>query len=451
MKPLYHKAMEGVKLVPTAFSPANLAALGDSKIRQEHMNSIRSQAIELLKPPTVKVMIHGVPELIDLCFGSQTDLHTALQIVTDNDISMRELVKAELDKYCKDDDIDISTLERLLDSQWSVAAQKYSSRRMGIKYDARKHLLHAFEERLNLLRDWLDETNTESEPDIEKLRAIRSEILYIIEDSLSEINIAPYSAAYGIMKASLELIRAKLQNQGSGVDFTTLLRSGMLVIDHGELILNDDLNAIEEMIDAYTQGYDVVYGVKVSRQADPVLKRLSATAFYKLQHRMGVETIYNHADFRFLSRRVLEQLSHYQERNVYLRGIIPLLGFPSTTVDDVIRERTAGTSKYTVRKMFSLALDGITSFSVKPIYGIVYLGGIFVFISILIGIYVLYALISGTAEHGWASLMLSIWFVGGVVLLSIGAVGLYIGKIYKEVKRRPLYNVEEVLYDDQNK
>ena len=166
---------------------------------------------------------------------------------------------------------------------------------------------------------------------------------------------------------------------------------------------------------------------------------------------MGVETIYNHADFRFLSRRVLEQLSHDQERNVYLRGIIPLLGFPSTTVDDVIRERTAGTSKYTVRKMFSLALDGITSFSVKPIYGIVYLGGIFVFISILIGIYVLYALISGTAEHGWASLMLSIWFVGGVVLLSIGAVGLYIGKIYKEVKRRPLYNVEEVLYDDQNK
>ena len=202
-------------------------------------------------------------------------------------------------------------------------------------------------------------------------------------------------------------------------------------------------------IDADLQ--DVVYGVKVSRQADPVLKRLSATAFYKLQHRMGVETIYNHADFRFLSRRVLEQLSHYQERNVYLRGIIPLLGFPSTTVDDVIRERTAGTSKYTVRKMFSLALDGITSFSVKPIYGIVYLGGIFVFISILIGIYVLYALISGTAEHGWASLMLSIWFVGGVVLLSIGAVGLYIGKIYKEVKRRPLYNVEEVLYDDQNK
>ena len=213
--------------------------------------------------------------------------------------------------------------------------------------------------------------------------------------------------------------------------------------------LQDDLNAIEEMIDAYTAGYDVVYGVKVSRQADPLLKRLSATAFYKLQRRMGVEAVYNHADFRFLSKRVLEQLACYQERNIYLRGIIPLIGFPSTTVDDVIKERTAGVSKYTLGKMLGLALDGITSFSVKPIFGIMYLGGIFVFISILIGFYVLYSLISGTAEHGWASLMLSVWFVGGVVLLSVGAVGLYIGKIYKEVKHRPLYNVEEVLYDDE--
>lgn len=215
--------------------------------------------------------------------------------------------------------------------------------------------------------------------------------------------------------------------------------------------LQDDLNAIEEMIDAYDEGYDVVYGVKVSRQADPMLKRLSALAFYKLQRQMEVEAIYNHADFRFLSRRVLEQLSQYKERNLYLRGIIPLLGFPSTTVDDVISERTAGTSKYTLKKMFSLALDGITSFSVKPIYSIVYLGLVFIFISILIGVYVLYALISGTAAHGWASLMLSIWFVGGVVLMSIGAVGLYIGKIYKEVKRRPLYNVEEILNDDKDK
>lgn len=245
LKSLYHKAMEGLKLVPTAFSPANLAAMSDSKIRQERMNSIRSQAKELLKPPTVKVMIHGVPELIDLCFGSQTDLHSALEIVAENDVSMRELVETELVKYCREDEIDTSTLERLLDSQWSVAAQKYSSRRMGIKYDARKHLLHAFEERLNLLREWLDETNTEAEPDVEKLRAVRNEVLRIIDESLVEINAAPYSAAYGIMKASLDLIRAKLQNLGTGVDFSTMLRSGALVIDQGELILNDDLNEIE--------------------------------------------------------------------------------------------------------------------------------------------------------------------------------------------------------------
>jgi Glycosyltransferases involved in cell wall biogenesis len=214
--------------------------------------------------------------------------------------------------------------------------------------------------------------------------------------------------------------------------------------------LQDDLTAIEEMIDAYAEGYDVVYGVKKSRQADPLLKRLTAVAFYKLQKQMGVKTIYNHADFRFISRRALEQLSLYQERNLYLRGIIPLLGFPSTTVDDVISERTAGVSKYTLKKMLGLALDGITSFSVKPIHAIIYLSITFIVISFFIAIYVLYSLISGLAEHGWASIMLSIWFVGGIILLSIGVVGIYVGKIYTEVKRRPRYNIEKFLKDDQN-
>ncbi|AVM53372.1 glycosyltransferase involved in cell wall biosynthesis [Bacteroides zoogleoformans] len=213
--------------------------------------------------------------------------------------------------------------------------------------------------------------------------------------------------------------------------------------------LQDDLNAIERMIDLHAEGFDIVYGIKVQRNADPMLKRFSAMAFYKLQKKMGVESYYNHADFRLLSKRALNLLAGYQERNLYLRGIIPLLGLPSTTVDDVIKERTAGVSKYTLSKMLSLALDGITSFSVKPIYCIVYSGGIFIFISILIGIYVLYSLMSGTAEHGWASLMLSIWFVGGAVLISIGSIGIYIGKIYKEVKQRPLYNIEEVLHEDK--
>lgn len=209
--------------------------------------------------------------------------------------------------------------------------------------------------------------------------------------------------------------------------------------------LQDDIEAIGKMVDAYYQGYDVVYGVKVSRKADPAMKRMTAVAFYKLQQKLGVETVYNHADFRFMSRRVVEELARYGERNLYLRGIIPLIGFKSTTVDDVISERSAGESKYTLSKMFTLALNGITSFSVKPIYSILSTGLIFVLVSIVIGIYVIVSLLSGTAEHGWASLMLSVWFVGGIILLGIGVIGLYIGRIYIEVKQRPLYHVREEL------
>lgn len=209
--------------------------------------------------------------------------------------------------------------------------------------------------------------------------------------------------------------------------------------------LQDDINAIAKMVDAYAEGYDVVYGVKVSRQADPALKRMTAVAFYKLQKALGVETVYNHADFRFMSRRVVEELARYGERNLYLRGIIPLIGFKSTTVDDTISEREAGEAKYTLSKMLTLALNGITSFSVKPIYSILTTGLIFVLVSIGIGIYVIASLISGTAEHGWASLMLSIWFTGGIILFAIGIVGLYIGRIYIEVKQRPLYHIREEL------
>lgn len=209
--------------------------------------------------------------------------------------------------------------------------------------------------------------------------------------------------------------------------------------------LQDDLAAIPQMIDDYAQGYDIVYGVKVSRTADPLLKRLSAVTFYKLQSKMGVESIYNHADFRFMSRRALEMLSQYKEKNLYLRGIIPTIGLNTTTVDDVISERTAGASKYTLSKMLNLAMDGITSFSVKPIYGIIYLGLLFILVCLGIGIYVVHALVAGTAVPGWASVILSIWLIGGLNLISIGVVGVYIGKTYKEVKNRPLYNIKEIL------
>ncbi|MBQ7540132.1 MAG: glycosyltransferase family 2 protein [Bacteroidaceae bacterium] len=220
------------------------------------------------------------------------------------------------------------------------------------------------------------------------------------------------------------------------------MADGVITIDAD---LQDDLNAIPKMLEEYEKGYDIVYGVKVLRQADPLLKRMTAQAFYRLQSKMGIESIFNHADFRFMSRKALQILSQYQERNLYLRGLIPMIGLPSTTVDDIISEREGGVSKYTFGKMLGLALDGITSFSIRPIYGIIYLGLIFLLIALCIGIYVLHALLAGTAVPGWASLILSIWVTGGFLMIAVGTVGLYIGKIYREVKHRPLYNVKTML------
>lgn len=209
--------------------------------------------------------------------------------------------------------------------------------------------------------------------------------------------------------------------------------------------LQDDIECIPQMVRDFEQGHDIVYGVKVSRQADPVLKRMSAVAFYKLQSSMGVESVFNHADFRLMSKRALDMLSRYEERNLYLRGLIPQIGLASTTVADVISERQAGVSKYTLSKMLGLALDGITSFSVKPIYGIIYFGLFFLLVAVGIAVYVVHAIVSGTAVPGWSSLILSVWFVGGSILISIGIVGVYIGKVYREVKHRPLYNIQQVL------
>ena len=209
--------------------------------------------------------------------------------------------------------------------------------------------------------------------------------------------------------------------------------------------LQDDIECIPQMVRHFEQGNDIVYGVKVSRTADPLMKRMSAQAFYKLQKSMGVESVYNHADFRLMSKRALDMLAGYEERNVYLRGLIPMIGLPSTTVDDAIGEREAGVSKYTLKKMLNLAIDGITSFSTRPMQAIFYLGWVFLVIAFCIGIYVVHALIAGTAVPGWSSLILSIWIVGGFVLISMGITGMYIGKIYTEVKHRPLYNIQEIL------
>ena len=201
--------------------------------------------------------------------------------------------------------------------------------------------------------------------------------------------------------------------------------------------LQDDIECIPQMVRHFEAGNDIVYGVKVSREADPFMKKFTAQAFYKLQSSMGVESVYNHADFRLLSRRALDMLATYPEHNLYLRGLIPQIGLQHTTVDDVISERYAGQSKYTLHKMLRLALNGITAFSVKPLFLIFNLGVLFLIIAFCIGIYVVRALIIGTAVPGWSSLILSI--------ISLGIVGTYLGQIYTEVKHRPLYHVAEIL------
>ena len=209
--------------------------------------------------------------------------------------------------------------------------------------------------------------------------------------------------------------------------------------------LQDDIECIPQMVRHFEAGNDIVYGVKVSREADPFMKKFTAQAFYKLQSSMGVESVYNHADFRLMSRRALDMLATYPEHNLYLRGLIPQIGLQHATVDDVISERFAGQSKYTLGKMLRLALNGITAFSVKPLFAIYNIGILFLIIAFLIGCYVAYSFLFGYVEPGWASLMISIYLVGGFILVSLGIAGTYIGQIYTEVKRRPLYHVAEIL------
>ena len=209
--------------------------------------------------------------------------------------------------------------------------------------------------------------------------------------------------------------------------------------------LQDDIECIPKMVKEMMAGNEIVYSIKSCRKGDPVIKRLSAQAFYKVQNMMGIKSIYNHADFRLMTRQALNMLEEYDERNLYLRGIIPQIGLPSTTVDDFISQREKGKSKYTFSRMFSLAVDGITSFSVKPLYSIIYIGLFFLIISTLIGIHTLYAYLSGQTVAGWTSIMLSIWIVGSFILIALGITCIYIGKIFNEVKHRPLYHVYEIL------
>lgn len=209
--------------------------------------------------------------------------------------------------------------------------------------------------------------------------------------------------------------------------------------------LQDDVAVIEEMIDKFHEGSDIVYGVRRERKTDTFFKRFTAQTFYKLMALMGVKTIYNHADFRLMSRRAVEQFSQYKETNLFLRGMMPLIGYQTDSVYYDRKERVAGESKYPLKKMLALAFNGISSFSVKPISMIMGLGIFIIICSMLAAAYALISYFTGSVVPGWTSLILSIWFLGGLQLLAVGMVGQYIGKIYMEVKQRPRYNIEKIL------
>lgn len=209
--------------------------------------------------------------------------------------------------------------------------------------------------------------------------------------------------------------------------------------------LQDDISILEKFIDEYNKGFDVVYGVRSSRKKDHFMKRFTAQGFYRVMQFLGAEVVYNHADYRLLSKRVLEALSGYEESNLFLRGIIPQIGFPSTTITYERQERLAGRTKYPLKKMISFAFDGITSFSIKPIRFVLNLGITIFGVSLCVLLWAIIVKIIGKTVSGWTSLVASIWMLGGLQLLSIGMIGEYIGKIYSETKRRPRYFIEKSL------
>lgn len=210
--------------------------------------------------------------------------------------------------------------------------------------------------------------------------------------------------------------------------------------------LQDDINVIDEFVDKFIEGCDIVYGVRSSRKTDTAFKRTTALAFYKIMKFLGVEVVYNHADYRLMSKRALEALSEYKEVNLFLRGIVPLIGFKTATVEYERFERFAGESKYPLKKMVAFAVDGITSFSVKPIRMVFSLGVVIFLCSIAVLIYSFIRWALGHTVAGWTTTVVSIWALGGIQLLSLGLVGEYIGKIYKEVKARPKFNIEETIF-----
>ena len=230
-----------------------------------------------------------------------------------------------------------------------------------------------------------------------------------------------------------------------------LLAGLMTAVNYADMIvsmdadLQDDINAVDEMVDRYHEGYEVVYGVRNKRETDTFFKRFTAEGFYKVMQALGVNIVFNHADYRLMSRRAVEGLAQFSEVNLFLRGIVPQIGYKWTTVEYARAERFAGESKYPLKKMLAFAADGITSFSVKPIRLVLSTGVVVFLVSLLMLLYALISKLMGNTSAGWTSLMGSIWLIGGIQLLSLGVIGEYIGKIYNETKRRPRFIIESVL------
>ena len=211
--------------------------------------------------------------------------------------------------------------------------------------------------------------------------------------------------------------------------------------------LQDDINAIDKMLEKYKEGNDIVYGVRSSRKKDSFFKRFTAETYYKFMKKLGVDCVYNHADYRLTTKRVLDELENYHEVNLFLRGMFPLIGFESDIVYYDRQARFAGKTKYPLKKMLNFAWDGISSFSVKPLRMICSLGFVILFVSIAIIVYSLIQKLIGNTVSGWTFLSISIWFIGGLQMISIGIIGEYIGKIYSETKARPRY----IILEDLNK
>lgn len=275
-------------------------------------------------------------------------------------------------------------------------------------------------------------------------KAAESSRIYLVDDGSTD---RTWSVIESLAQGEPRVAGIKLsRNQGH----QKALLAGLLSAEGDAIVsidadLQDDVDAIEQMLDAFIAGHDVVYGVRDDRGSDTLFKRLSAETYYRLLHLMGVEAMFNHADYRLLSRRAIEHLAAFGERNVFLRGVVPLIGLPSTKVRYARRERFAGESKYSLRKMLGLAFEGITSFSTTPLRMISVLGLAVFVVSACLGIWGLYAALTGNVVPGWASTVVPIYFLGSVQLLSIGIIGEYLAKIYMEVKQRPRYIIEKMI------